>query len=93
MTTTEKIFACFAIASLAGCATDLDDPDEAIVGGTTTTAFPEVGIVGVTNGEYLCTGYLVSPTIVITAAHCISGGTSYGFYTGPGTLETVTAPS
>ncbi len=30
---------------------------------------------------------------MITAAHCISGGTSYRFYTGPGTLETVTLPT
>ncbi len=96
MTNTEKIFACFAVASLAGCATDLDDAppaDEDIIGGAPTTGFPEVGMLGVTNGELLCTGFMVSPTLVITAAHCISGGTSYGFYTGPGTLATVTLPT
>ncbi|HEX4456124.1 MAG TPA: S1 family peptidase [Kofleriaceae bacterium] len=95
MTTTETIFACFTIASLAGCATDLDAPpiDDDIIGGVPTTGFPEVGMLGVTNGELLCTGFMVSPTIVITAAHCIAGGTSYGFYTGPGTLETVSLPT
>ena len=83
-------------SSLVGCAGTIDDdssdnPD--IIGGSPTTGFLEVGMVGVTGPAELCTGYMVSPTIVITAAHCIEGGQAYGFYTGTGTLKTVTDPT
>src|SRR5580704_6378685 len=91
-----KVIASLVLCSLVGCAgtisdDDSDNPD--IVGGTPTTGFPEVGMVGATGPAELCTGYMVSPTIVLTAAHCIEGGQAYGFYTGTGTLETVTDPT
>ena len=40
-----------------------------IIGGTTTTAFPSVVMIESTSG--LCTGTLVAPRVVLTAAHCI----------------------
>jgi V8-like Glu-specific endopeptidase len=42
-----------------------------IVGGTITSAFPAVVGVLVSNGGY-CTGTLIAPNVVLTAAHCVS---------------------
>jgi hypothetical protein len=68
-----------ALAALlgAGCLVELGpDPEESfgeigrpIIGGTTTTAFPSVVMIESTSG--LCTGTLVAPRVVLTAAHCI----------------------
>jgi hypothetical protein len=87
--TTRAVLAAILISPLvAGCADgdNEDVTDEDIIGGTATSAFPEVGMLGVSGPAELCTGFLISPTIVLTAAHCIHGGSAYAFYTGPGTL-------
>jgi hypothetical protein len=60
----------------------------AIVGGAATSAYPEVGILGVTSSYMMCTGVLVAPKVLLTAGHCLHGGTAYGFYTGPGSSYT-----
>ena len=49
-----------------------------------TTGFPARAIVQILFrkreglGEYLCTGAMVAPDLVLTAAHCVHGGTSMG---------------
>jgi secreted trypsin-like serine protease len=45
---------------------------ESIVGGTATSAFPAVGAL-TKNGSPFCSGTLIAPRKVATAAHCLSG--------------------
>lgn len=44
-----------------------------IVGGVPTSDFPECIAVGSDNG-WCCSGTLVAPNVVVTAAHCVEGG-------------------
>ncbi len=57
---------------MAGCATDLDQRTLPIVGGAETTGWPEVGALTY-DGDFLCSGVLVGPRMLITAAHCLYG--------------------
>jgi MYXO-CTERM domain-containing protein len=72
--------ACAASEELPG----VSQVSQPIVGGTQTTDFAGVGIVFFSPAR-VCTGFLVSPKVVITAAHCFDGGKMpIAFYTGLG---------
>lgn len=76
--------ALVASLGVAGCAPespiadneeDLEESEEqrdSIVGGQTTNAFPAVGALTRSGGTH-CTGTVVAPRLVVTAAHCLVG--------------------
>lgn len=51
----------------------------AIVNGTPTSAYPAVGYLTYGGGSF-CTGTVIAPRTVVTAAHCVEDSTSGGFY-------------
>jgi secreted trypsin-like serine protease len=81
------------VATLGGCAADamtetsedeMGSTSSSIVGGTTTSAFPAVGAL-TRSGSPFCTGTVVAPRVVVTAAHCLAGAraSSLRFAIGP----------
>ena len=74
------------LASCAGHSDDAADPnaasEEGIQGGVADSRDPAVGLVWFQGGGF-CTGTLISPTIVLTAGHCVQDPID-GFYTGTG---------
>jgi hypothetical protein len=61
-----------ALAGLAACVDSVDLGTEAqeVVGGTVTTARPEIGRFNNGDGMW-CTANLISPNLILTAAHCL----------------------
>jgi trypsin len=67
---------CLAVAAAAvAVASNVEAADE-IVGGTPVApgAYPWMVSLG-SGGRHICGGSLISPDVVMTAAHCIGGGT------------------
>jgi hypothetical protein len=73
-------------AALVGCLGAPDDPsvvdgaEKSVINGTVDNGDPAVVMLRSGRSGY-CTGTLISPTIVLTAAHCVDGitATSVGF--------------
>jgi secreted trypsin-like serine protease len=76
------LFACLLVLLAAGCAGADDADDDAdlgraaspIVGGmpaTTDQLYGTVALVVATDPTYACSGTLIAPTVVVTAAHCV----------------------
>lgn len=55
-------------------------PDR-IVGGVPSPGFPDCVAIG-TDAGWCCSGTLVAPNVVVTAAHCVAGGCSRRVFTG-----------
>ena len=75
------------VGAMVGCSgsSPSEDPassDDAIQGGTTDTKHPGVGLVWFQGGGF-CSGTLISPSVVLTAGHCVQDPIE-GFFTGNG---------
>lgn len=87
-----KLAISFLCVAACGGGAYLDSSDDEIQGGKADSADPAVGLLWMQSGGF-CTGTLIAPQVVLTAAHCVSE-TVATFYTGKGAATpTVTKPT
>jgi hypothetical protein len=82
-----KILALATAIALGACAVDRAEPgrtEAPITSGTPTEGDPSVvGISG--SGTILCTGVVIGPRLVLTAAHCLVGAGERAVWVGSST--------
>src|SRR5262245_33825572 len=83
--------AFWAALSLSGCLplAEISEAEQGIIGGTTDNGDPGVVLIEYRQNleDYLCTGEVVSPHVVLTAAHCVeSTGGTYRVFVGTNRL-------
>lgn len=64
------IVACAVGLGACGAADEVAEAADAIRGGTRTERFPQVGTVEMDDVGRTCSGTLIAPDVVLTAAHC-----------------------
>ena len=99
----KRFLGLLAVASLAACVApgSVDSVAQPIINGTTDSGDPAVVMVMAhqpgSNMASLCTGTIVSPHVVLTAAHCVDpvtlGGSGAIFDVFPGTMPSAQTPS
>ena len=77
MKTSAVLFFVLA-ASACSSAESVSNASQSIVGGTTDSGDPSVVLIG--GGGVWCTGTLVAPEVVLTAAHCISAKNNFVYF-------------
>ncbi|WP_394835562.1 trypsin-like serine protease [Pendulispora rubella] len=81
------LFLAMVVAAATGCSAQAADNDvvgeasSEIIGGTLDNGDPSVVYI-VMDGKYGCSGSVISSTVVLTAAHCLAGFSSFEVRTG-----------
>ncbi|MFO0736653.1 MAG: trypsin-like serine protease [Labilithrix sp.] len=81
LTAAAKLSLLGLVAIMAGCAAEQGSEDPAedtnateseIVGGSLTSSYAAVGALTTSTGFPFCTGTVIAPRVVVTAAHCLA---------------------